>query len=256
MIFITINRKKQIIENTGYIKCQLILLGLLLFFISTIFNKFLDYWNCALYFILKHSGILLIYVISLLYISSGHKIGMDYRQMEKLNYSFFKSGNSTLNFEENTNVSNSASLSKKKDIYNSNNKKNSSLIKKSNSSINSDSTESKEKDKFNKNLLYLNSLYIELTFLYIFVVVALITLSIFLVDNNTYIHEYSGKWRYQCPLEKYDMIANFTEFIAILYMVLLVIKIWNFTYVFKCVKYIGYSTIIWLSIGPLANVIY
>jgi len=244
MIFITINRKKQIIENTGYIKCQLILLGLLLFFISTIFNKFLDYWNCALYFILRHSGILLAYVISLLYISSGYKIGMDYRQMGKLNYSFFKSGNSTINFEDNT----------KKDINNKLNKN--SPIKQSNSSINSNSTESKEKDKFYKNLLNLNSLYIELTFLYIFLVVALIILSIFLVDNNTYIHEYSGKWRYQCPLEKFDMIANMTEFVAILYMIFLVIKIWNFTFIFKCVKYIGYSTIIWLSIGPLVNVIY
>jgi len=81
-------------------------------------------------------------------------------------------------------------------------------------------------------------------------------LSIFSYKNNKeYIHEYNGKWRYQCPLENYDMVADLIEFILLLYLMLLVVKIWNYTYIFKCTRFIGYFTILWVSIGPLINIL-
>jgi len=277
MIFIYINNKKQIIIDTGYYKCQLLLFSLLLYFISINFDKFLNYGNCALNIILKHSGVLLTYVISLLYVSSGFKIGMNYKETERLNLPIFQSdSNNNIKNDEGSFDQNKPSKScnteillnlekelNKMDIKynkssNSNNgSRHNNCIKQSNLSINSSYDEKKEKTKLDKSLSYIHSLYIELTFFYIFIVFFLIILSIFSFEKNKeYIHEYNGKWRYQCPLEKYDMVANLIEFILLLYLMLLVIKIWNYTYIFKCTKFIGYFTIFWISIGPLINVIY
>jgi len=271
MIFFFINSKKQIIVDTGHIKSQLLLFGLLLYFISLNFNKFLNYGNCALHFILRHSGILLIYAISLIYIASGFKIGMNYKEMERLNLPEFKNGNNNEKFDENNNDSKTTSLTLTKEIIlniekelnnleiynnsNQGNRKSSYYLKKSNLSVNSKNDESSEKVKLNKCVAYIHSLYIELTFIYISVVNLLIILSLFsLRKKKEYIHEYNGKWRYLCPLENYDMIANLIEFLLIFYLMLLILKIWNYTYIFKCIKYIGNFTILWVTLGPLINV--
>jgi len=256
MIFFAFNYKKGIIMDTGHIKCQFFLLGLMLYFLSINFNKFLNYKHCALNFILRHSGVLLTYIVSLLYVTSGFKIGMYFREIERLNYSFFKSGTSSLNYEENISDSKGSLMKTSSTEKGSTPTLDNKIphLKKSTPSVKSD--ENREKEKFNKNLNYVHSLYVELTALYIFVIISLIVISIFYYDKNKeYIHEYDGKWRYKCPLEKFDMIACIIEFMSLIYMIVLVIKVWNYTYIFKCIKYISYSAILWLSIGPLVNVI-
>lgn len=243
--------------DIGLVKCQFFLLGIILYFLSVNFNKFVNYEQCALNLVLKHSGVLLTYIVSLLYMSSAYKIGMYYRETERLNYSFFKSGTSSLNYDEN--IDSKGSLmksSEKRSNPSMNNLGNvNTFLKKSNPSIKSD--ENREKEKFNKNLVYIHSLHVELTAIYIFAIIALIILSFFSYEKNKeYIHEYDGKWRYKCPLEKYDMVASVVEFMSLIYLIVLVIKVWNYTYIFKCIKYIGYSAILWISIGPLVNVIF
>jgi len=278
MIFFSINNKKQIIVDTGYYKCQLFLFSLLLYFISLNFDKFSNYGNCALNFVLRHSGILLTYVISLIYVSSGFKIGMNYKKTERLNLPIFKyDSNNNIKIYEGSNdqikpsvtcnrealLNIERELNKMDNVFNNSSNSNNgsknnsnSYLKQSNTSINSSYDEKKEKNILNKSLAYIQSLIIELTFFYILTVIFLIMLSIFSYKNNKeYIHEYNGKWRYQCPLENYDMVADLIEFILLLYLMLLVVKIWNYTYIFKCTRFIGYFTILWVSIGPLINIL-
>ncbi|ORX44484.1 hypothetical protein BCR36DRAFT_359576 [Piromyces finnis] len=260
MIFMIINRKQRIICDPGFFKCQLILIGMILYFISLNFNIFSNYINCSFHFLLKHCGILLVYIIFLIYISTGEKLGMKFKDLHRLELSLFQ----TINIKENNNQKNSNSNSETIDINiieDIEKKINNNILSKENNvsktSCNSEIVDNHAKiKKLNKDVSHIHSLYTEFSLIY--TCVFFIFIFVILLNNKSkdeYIQEYDGKWRYQCPLDKIDFIVSFIELFMIIYLLALVIKIWNYTYVFQCVKYMSYSTILWISIGPIVHLI-
>ncbi|OUM68103.1 hypothetical protein PIROE2DRAFT_4238 [Piromyces sp. E2] len=75
----------RIIQDLGYLKIQLILIGLLLYYTSINFNIFSNYLNCSLNFIFKHFGIFIIITVAYLYVTVGYELGLNYDQLIKLN---------------------------------------------------------------------------------------------------------------------------------------------------------------------------
>eukprot|EP00833_Pecoramyces_ruminatium_P016426 jgi/Orpsp1_1/1190458/evm.model.d7180000079107.1 len=220
MIYFTINRNKKIIDDPGYIKCMFILIGLFLVFISFNFNRFKDYRNCSLEFVFKHCGVMLIYEIYSLFIMSSSRLGIDFDEINRLTLSIFQS--TTNNLRENNEDENKENI----------------LLKK----------------KINNGILYIHTLYVEFTCLYIGIcIIFLVTVIIYSKSETDYTQEFDGKWRYKCSLSEFDLVMNLIEFLIFLYLLSSSIKIWNYNYIFKCIKYIGFSIPIGITFGPLMN---
>lgn len=279
-IYIVIHKNEKIITDSGYIRFKFILIGMLSYFFSLYFNIFSSYSSCSLNLFFKHCGILLIYSMFLTYISAGYRLGMDNKKLERLNLSMFQSDKSlnSSHDNENTKINNNEikkenyvsttindqvvfNIKKELNSFNKNtdNIDNINKLSKNGSKL-SVKNNKKENDtvimkKLNKSISYIHSLYIEIIILYIITVIIII-FSIIIFSNTTkkYIQEFDGKWRYQCSLYRFDIILNLIELLLVFYLLVLSIKIWNYTFIFKCTKFIGYSNIIWMVLGPLANV--
>lgn len=211
-------------------------------------------------FILKHSGVLLIYSIFMIYIFTGFKLGMNYKELERLNLKAFQSDTS-LNYEEDKecNIDNKIESFTETILLNIENQLNKYALKKNESTMTTTSKKSNEEilRQLNKNVLDVHSLYTEIIIFYTIVFFILIlALLIFNKDQEEYEEEIDGGWRYQCPLIQWDIVMTLIEILLIIQLLLTYIKIWNYTYIFKCLKYIGYSTMVWVVLGPTANVCY
>jgi len=278
MIYFKIHKKEKIIDNTGYVKYELVLFGLFLFFLSFNFNKFSNYSSCVLNFITKHCGILIIYNISLIYISVGHRLGINYQKDDSKLKTFMNQSNdnqiflSESNNSDNLNnndINNKRSSFRETILFNIekelNNRNSWIMLKDSNSRNNNNIDIDISKNDYetsmkeiNKNIFFLHSLFIELLTIYIIFCISFLILA-FLYGfnkNDKYIQENDGKWRYECPLNQIDLLMNFIEFFMNIYSVTLALKIWNYSFIFKCTKYICYSSIIMISLGPLPNVMF
>ncbi|OUM60768.1 hypothetical protein PIROE2DRAFT_13406 [Piromyces sp. E2] len=123
-----------------------------------------------------------------------------------------------------------------------------------------DSEKKDDKDKtelfdLNKIIVYIHSFLVEVICIYVIILIILVSVTVgYHFKEGKTIQEEDKKWRYDCPLIKFDLILNLIEFFLLIYLNIGVIKVWNFIFVFRCVKYIRYSTIVWITIGPLANV--
>lgn len=264
IIYFSINKQKKIIDDIGYVKCQLLLIGVLCFFISINFSIFKNYVSCAINFFLKHCGILLIIIIYFLFISTGNKLGISHEKIEKINLNIFQyqsenSIDNDISKENNIYPQLNINIEKELNINNSMNITNNNTKNKKSYSDNNINTKENINDTtikiLNKGIFYIHSIHIEIIFIYIFVVFTLIFMIYYYSkQKNKFIQEYNKKWRYQCPLIKLDLAMCVIELLFINYILYLVIKIWNYTFIFKCIKYIGYSIIIWVIIGPLFNV--
>lgn len=257
----------------------------MLIFFSLNFDCFMNYTSCAIKYFFKHIGILLTLMIFLLYNSSVQKLGINTEDPKDLNmisdistsniYSII--GKNGINYEtyitENINNNNDSNgnNSNDKNSNNNDNKNNGNSSNNKNKNNIYDQTNSLikiKKDyiiknnelayikKLNKNILYLHSISIEYILSYTFSFIILIILMILnSFSEAKLIQEGNGNWRYQCPLDKLDLILNIIEFIIIVYLTRISINTWNYSYVFKCTKYINYSIIIYITMGPLINVI-
>lgn len=266
MIFTIIQRSKKIIRDTGYIKCELLLFGVLLIYISFNFSCFSNYLSCALKYLFKHCGILLLFEIIALYISSAYRLGITNEESGILNLEIFKDSKIiSSNYLESESLDQNEMLNIEKKLNEiqeknrisiiSQNEKNSNISK---ITMNKSKTisESQYYTQLNKNILFLHTLYTELISIYIIFIIIFISLILFYSKkNNVDIQEKNGKWRYQCPLDKLDLALNIIEFILIIYITRISIITWNYIYVFKCTKNINYSIIIFITLGPLINVI-
>jgi len=259
IIYIINNRKENIIRDTGCIKCILLLIGFLLYFIGLNFNSFSSYSQSALYFLFKHCGQILIYMISLIYILTGCELGTDKDEMDKIDimekYEITTIEDCSEKNKPKKHLSLNIDLLKKieKQLNPGNDiTQNSSKL----TLINSDSMNKMDMLELNKSVNYVHSLCVEFTGIYIMIFCVFITFIIYYGKEKTeYIQQYDGKWRYKSPLESINMIANLSQLILIIYLVIKVIKVWNFIYIFSCLKYIGYSSIIWITMGSLVNVL-
>jgi len=303
MIFISINKKQKIIADTGYFKCELLLLGMILCFLSINFNCFSSYLSCSMNFYLKHGGILIIYSILLVYIYTGYRLGMDFKEINTLNLDIFKTNSLETKDEQNLEIIKKQRMTQIKktiminieqelmsmdnynalDLLNSQNnlmnfeKELNYWCNKANNNFNNNSDDGEDDKnkkrssndnksfsnddiqqvfkKLNKSISYVHSLYLEIIILYFICCITILLLIIFnSLKEKEYIQEYNGKWKYQCPLIHYDIIADLTESLLMLYIIILATSIWNYTFIFKCIKYIGYSSITWFTLGPLVNV--
>jgi len=274
MVFFTVHKSKKIISDAGYIKYELFLFGLFLFFLSLNFNKFSNYSSCVLNFVTKHCGILMIYIIFLIFISVAYRLGIDYRNKDYalnniINNSIISGGKlDEFNSSENINIddknNNKSSIIRESVIYKIELEMNRNIeigitkdtSMKSLKSQNDEKNQQSSMKKMNKNIYYIHSLYIELTTIYILFCVVFITLiSLYSFSKETYIQEDDGRWRYDCPLNYIDFTMNFIEFFMILYLFALELKIQNYSFIFKFTKNISISSIIMISLGPLTNVI-
>ncbi|ORX65789.1 hypothetical protein BCR32DRAFT_250582 [Anaeromyces robustus] len=266
IIFITVNKEEKIIKDTGFLKCELTLLGILLYFISQIFDTFSNYSNCALNFLLKHSGILLIYVMFFTYIYTGYELGMDYKELERLNLNIFKSETNICNNEEirvqtknkRQTIRESILFNIEKELNNfGTNHDNDNKKKKSTSKVSVDKKSDMEiLSNLNKNVFEVHNICMEVTIMYfITCIIILFSVIICKYKDIKYYQELDGKWRYQCSLTNMENIMNLFEFIIIIYLIVLFIRVLHYTYVFKVLRYIGYSSIIWITMGPLPNLI-
>jgi len=263
VIFLIINKNQNIIRDTGILKCHLFYIGMMMFFISLNFNTFINFSNCAINFALKHSSIFMIYMVLLIFIFSGYKLGMDHKKLERLNLKIFKGNGiqdkdslnektftATLNQEVIKNIEKELNFL---GIYNSEYFNSNKSLGDSKENYDSENIET---IKLNKSISYIHSLCTESIYIFI-ITILIIGASIILYSKyeTQYIQEYNYKWRYKCPLSRFDLILNLIEFIFILYLAAIVIKIWNYTYVFKFLKNLNYAVIVWVTLGPLVNVI-
>ncbi|ORX53798.1 hypothetical protein BCR36DRAFT_253704, partial [Piromyces finnis] len=86
-----------------------------------------------------------------------------------------------------------------------------------------------------------------------------IIISKFIYYEKTYslniVQNESGEWYYKCTLETMDFIYNIFE---MMYIIFIIIKGKNIIYnncIFRCIKNIMHSMIIWIVFGPLINII-
>jgi len=77
IIFILVNRKSNIIKDTGLSQIFLFSIGILLYFISIYFLTYTSYLGCFLNFLFKHIGIILSLYIFYIYISFGYELGVE-----------------------------------------------------------------------------------------------------------------------------------------------------------------------------------
>ncbi|ORX40393.1 hypothetical protein BCR36DRAFT_364685 [Piromyces finnis] len=273
MIFNYLNRHVKIIEDTGYIKLQMVLFGLLLFYISCNFNVFHSFFSCSLNILLRHCGVLLIYILSLIYTLTGCELGVRKGELQLyLNVkSYERHNNIELFYEQNpiaSTILNEKMLlnieNELNQIQNKNQENKSSIHqfpkKKYNLSkyslFKKKTEDNNDIKSLNKLVSNIHSLFTELIILYtLFLLVIAGSIIYYKTKDDIYVQEYDGKWIYKCPLQELNFIFNCSEFIIIIYLTAKVTKVWNYVYIFKCLKNILYISIIWLSFGPLINII-
>lgn len=268
--YISYYKNENIIKDTGYIKSIILLIGFLLYFIGLNFNWFSSYGQSALKLLFNHCGIFLIYMILINYVLTGCELGIENNDIDKLhlirkcevtvindsnirqNQNETKSNNvnmkrATVSLDVNLLMKIEKQLNNGNDILTSNSK--SSLLNNNNSMNKTDIR------KLNKNISYVHSLNTELIVIYLFLFFMLTILIIYHgTETSELTQQLNGKWRYKSTLDTTNKIAYFIQFALIIYLVVKVIKVWNFLYIFTFLKYIGYASIIWVSTGPLINV--
>jgi len=75
-------------------------------------------------------------------------------------------------------------------------------------------------------------------------------------DYNTNLEQdNNGEWIYTCPTLPFDEILNIVEFLFLILLIMKVKKVWNYKYIFSLTKYLSYTVLVWVAIGPLVNVI-
>jgi len=129
---------------------------------------------------------------------------------------------------------------------------------------NIDSKMKREIDKkmksFKRNVKNAHNLYIEIIALYSINILCTIFLFVYykFKENPDYeanfVQSYDGKWYYKCTLENIDIIYNSLELFLLGLIILKGKTIMSYEGVFICTKYINYSSIIGVVLGPLVNV--
>ncbi|ORX55890.1 hypothetical protein BCR36DRAFT_320492, partial [Piromyces finnis] len=108
----------------------------------------------------------------------------------------------------------------------------------------------------NKKTKYIYILHIELLLILFLSLITIVTVIVFYSENQLPdIQDNNGKWRYNCPLKRFNLLSNGVEMAIIFILILKVIKIWNYVFVFKHIKSLGYSLLIWITLGPFIDLI-
>ncbi|ORX56013.1 hypothetical protein BCR36DRAFT_175699 [Piromyces finnis] len=274
IITIILNKKEKIIKDTGYYKILFFSVGLIIYFISNFFITYRTYFNCALYFLFKHIGIFTILCIFYIYVIMGSKLGIVNKQDNKYllvssNISLEKNKPYNVNAnnysyndhnDNNNNNDNIEEINQQIEIKLSMIKSSNSNLKKSKSSI-----DKKNENKILKrNIKQVHSLIYEILFIYPIYIASIITVIIFKYFKNenyndaniNYFNQNNdGYWSYQCPLNKSDFVYNLISLLLLIVVLSNGKTIINYECIFKCTRYITYSTYVFVVLGPLINIV-
>ncbi|ORX82768.1 hypothetical protein BCR32DRAFT_292411 [Anaeromyces robustus] len=273
MVFIFCKRHEKIIGDTGYVKTEIFLLGAFIYYICFYFNSFSDYQSCTLAFIFKHCGILLMYSIFIIFASTGCELGVSYEELDRLNCHTPIQNSKPINSDADgseTKISASSydvliteniekelnNISKRREEVNSDN----SLNKKRSSMVllySQGSCDNIDLKMINKSIFIIHSLNIEVATVYIISCIVFIGYIFYgsSEGSDNQVKDINGRWMYKCSLYQFGFIIDILEFMLVLILILRIMKTWGYTYVFKCLKYIGIASIVWFTLGPLINIL-
>ncbi|OUM67534.1 hypothetical protein PIROE2DRAFT_4937, partial [Piromyces sp. E2] len=221
---------------------------------SNLFSTYSDYLGCSFNFFFKHNGITLSLLIFNLIISINYEIGnritIDHSNNKSFLFTVSIDNEMKIKTKEKDSVSQfyqlidiKSSLKNNKRIsYNSFFEPDIKLIEKI------------------KNI---NSLFFEVVFAYV-VFFLVIIFNIIIIFNTSYrtnskenlnINQSSnGNWFYKCELEKYDLILDLVEILIMVKILFEGIKLNKYENIFKYTRYITYSIIVGIILGPFINV--
>jgi len=250
MSIIVYNRKASVIYDMGLMNHMFLILGLLLYFISTFFISSTNWTESWLNLLYRHSGIFLIYLVFNNFINSADEFGIESKDMEieksiKSNsYSYFLT-NSSVSRDLDSNID---TIDKIKGF------KNSIFSKKL-------QEYSVFKSEIRAKKIYLNirknySRYL-MSFIYFPLFVIFLLIFIFIIvkkEDGKEIQSDNKKWQYKSPLETIDIILNILEIFIFSIIFVKSKMIINYECIFCFVKLINLSTIIIITLGPVINV--
>ncbi|OUM59806.1 hypothetical protein PIROE2DRAFT_14574 [Piromyces sp. E2] len=107
------------------------------------------------------------------------------------------------------------------------------------------------------------STFIEVHIIYPIYILITLLVSILIIDgekereskNLNIVQSKNGEWMYKCNSTNIEILYSFLEFFILLIILKNGITILKYECVFKCTKYITYSSIIGIALGPLINII-
>ncbi|ORX58410.1 hypothetical protein BCR36DRAFT_343580 [Piromyces finnis] len=120
-----------------------------------------------------------------------------------------------------------------------------------------DINKEKTKNIIKRNVKRAHTIFLEILILYplsILFTVLILVLNKY-TDENNIIQSVDGKWNYQCKLENANLVYNSLEFLILILILNKGKYVVSYEYVFKCTKYIVYSSIILIVCGPAVNII-
>ena len=258
MIFIFYYQKQGIISDCGYYKILIFTIGITFYFISNYFITYSDYTGCLLNFLLKHIGDSISLVILYIYIVFGTNFGMQNVANKKFKFSSKSNddlNSNNCNYNNNIIQNSNTNDSEKDKTLNQNNNQN---TKDNNKLYNRISVMTINDEIINKvNLtrsLYIQTIFIYLMYILFIIFMILYVKSSYKDDVIKSIQENDGNFSYQCQLENYDIIFYLIKLLMHVVILIKGNKILMFNYIFVCIKYITYTSLIGIAFGPTANV--
>jgi len=258
IIFIFYYQKQEIISDCGYYKILIFTIGITFYFISNYFITYSDYTGCSLNFLFKHIGDSISLVILFIYIVFGTNFGMQNVVNEKFKFSSNLNddlNSNNLNYDGNLSRNIITIGSEKNKTLNQNNNKN----RLDNSKLFNQISNLNLSDEIINKVRMTRSLYIHTIFIYLIYILFIIFMILYVKsrykdDVIISVQENDGKFSYQCQLENYDIIFYLIKLFMHVVILIQGNKILMFNYIFVCIKYITYTSLIGIAFGPTANV--
>ncbi|ORX79748.1 hypothetical protein BCR32DRAFT_269275 [Anaeromyces robustus] len=254
IVFLIYNRNKRVIQETGFTRHIIYSLGVLLIYSSSFFLGYDNYLKCVINFILYHHGVILIYCILIIHIQINLAMGVNPKKKNKEESTEELDEVSVLPYNNASNNDANNSNSTMDILENTNNMS----LRKLHLTIHT-----KNVNKLFKKIKTVNNLYSKIYLYYIFFVIIITVLITIkkLKENKKLVFDLSNKkFKYECPLDEYNNALSFIEFVFFIPLTIRQKKVWSYECIFKIVKYINYSILIWIATGPflyfIANVVF
>jgi len=255
MLFIIYYRKQKIINDTGYYKILIFSIGILFYFISIFLITYSDYSGCLLNFIFKHCGISTSITILYIYIEFSSYLGMPNITNNKFQFSSENYSNNDMD-ENNC----SKTLNQRNNTNNIEMRKDSTQDKKNNNKLYDRMSVMTVNDEIINKVKATRSSFIRISFFYLIYLLFILFIIIYVSkrlknDDNNSDQDDSGEFFYKCNLEKYEIIFYILKLLVYITILLKGKKIIMFNYIFLCLRYITYASLIGIIFGPTTNVI-
>eukprot|EP00833_Pecoramyces_ruminatium_P004015 jgi/Orpsp1_1/1178047/evm.model.c7180000063848.1 len=258
-IFLTIYRKTSIIDDIGFLKILFFSFGIILYFISNLFITYEHFFSCSLNFLFKHTGISIVLIIYYIIMTLNSVLGNGNHNNDKFK---FDTKDTNTCYDEDKVIIKSVIT----DTYSYNQPfipLRISLVQnlKNEKSANMASLYDGVNENIKKKLRKVNSLFIEVSFIYVLLITFMIIVVIVESYNNSKAKVYKivknrNGFVFKCKLEDYDLYLCIIEFFIFLIILVKGKNIINYECIFHCTKYITISAMIGIVFGPLMTVSY